>query len=119
LPEAAVPILTKRVIDPRFPAEFRTSVLQLLSRSQSVLGLEVLLGYAGGGKTLLGKPVLAPKSPEMLIALSGLARVWANERRAADLLARARKSEDPEIVAALTASQSHIVLSEMDDADDR
>lgn len=103
LPESAVPILAKRVIDPAFPPEFRTSALQLLARSSSVLALEALLRFALGGTTLLGKLKLAPKSPEMLIALSGLARSWASERRAAPLLALARESKDAEIAAAATA----------------
>lgn len=100
LPESAVPILAKRVVDPAFPPEFRTSALQLLARSSSVLALEALLRFALGGTTLLGKLKLAPKSPEMLIALSGLARSWATERRAAPLLALARESRDAEIAAA-------------------
>jgi hypothetical protein len=100
LPEAAVPILAKRVLDPAFPPEFRTSALQLLARSSSVLALESLLRYVSGGTTLLGKPKLAAKTPEMMIALSGLARTWPNERRAAPLIALARESKDRDIVAA-------------------
>jgi hypothetical protein len=113
-PEAAVPMLAKRVVDPKFPVEFRTSVVQLLARSQSLLALEVLLGYAAG-KTMLGKPTLAAKSPAMLIALSGLARMWPTERRAAEVLALARNSTDQEITDAVSASQARHVLPELED----
>ena len=118
LPEAAVPLLARRVADPTFPAQYRTSVLHLLARSQSVLALEVLLGFAVSGKTFLGKPALAPKSPEMLIAVSGLARMWSHDRRVADLLERARKSDDREITDALDASQLRAPVPEMEIADD-
>lgn len=100
MPESIVPILAKRVVDPDFPPEFRTSALFLLTRSSSVLALEALLRFALGGTTLLGKPKLANKSPEMLIAISGLSRVWPNERRAVGLIALARDSKDPEIAKA-------------------
>jgi hypothetical protein len=63
LPEAAVPILAKRVFETGFPPEFRTTVLQLLGRSTSVLALEALLRFVVGGTTLMGKPKLATKSP--------------------------------------------------------
>ena len=100
LPEAAVPILAKRVAEPDFPAEFRTAALQLLGRSNNILALEALLRFAMSGTTLLGKPKLANKSPEMLIALAGLARAWPNDRRAAPLIAAARESKDREIASA-------------------
>ena len=101
MPESVVPILARRVVDPSFPPEFRTSALQLIARSNSMLALESLLRYVMGGTTLLGKPKLAAKTPEMLIALAGLARSWQNERRAAPLIALARDSKDPEIANAV------------------
>jgi hypothetical protein len=104
MPESAVPLLAKRVIEPEFPPQFRTSALQLLARSNSVLALEALLRFAMTGTTLLGKPKLAPKSPEMLMALGGLARAWPNERRVTGLLSSARDSKDPDIIAAANAS---------------
>jgi hypothetical protein len=43
---------------------------------------------------------LAHKSPRMLAALSILFRSWAGDARVAAVLARARKSRDPEVRAA-------------------
>lgn len=105
MPESVVPILAKRVVDPNFPPEFRTSALQLLARSNSMLALESLLRFVMGGTTLLGKPKLAPKTPEMLIALSGLARSWSNERRAAPLIALAVDSKDADIANAVKRTE--------------
>lgn len=106
MPGAAVPVLAKRILDPDYPPEFRVLGLHLLARSGSVLALEALLHYAQSGRTLLGKPKLASKSPEMLAAVAGLARSWSSERRAAVLLEQARRSRDAEVVQATrTASE--------------
>lgn len=116
LPEAAVPILAKRVIENDFPPEFRPAALQLIGRSNSILALEALLRFAMGGTTLLGKPKLASKSPEMLISLSALARAWPNDRRAAPLLAAARDSKDRAVASAATPAR--VATSEGKDAFD-
>jgi hypothetical protein len=103
LPQSAVAGLAKRVTEADFPPEFRVMSLYLLGRSGNVAALDALLAYASGGKTLLGKVKLANKSPEMLAALSGLARSWSNERRARELLDVAEKSKDEQILNALNA----------------
>jgi hypothetical protein len=104
LPESAVPALARRALEPDFPPEFRVIALFLLGRSGSIHALEPLLAYVQGGRTLMGRPKLAPKSPEMLAALGGLARAWPNERRAAALLDLARQSKDEQILNALRAT---------------
>jgi hypothetical protein len=100
-PDVAVPVLAKRVAEPGFPPEFRMVALQLLARTRSMLALEALLRFVAGGTTLLGKPKLAAKSPEMLIALTWLARNYAADRRVAPLLAIARESKDRDIAGAV------------------
>ena len=118
MPEAAVPILSKRVTEPDFPAEYRPAALQLIGRSNNILALEALLRFAMGGTTLFGKPKLADKSPEMLISLSGLARTWPNDRRAGPLLATARESKDREIAAAAQIPTRGAAATESKDAFD-
>ena len=100
-PPSAVVALAKRVVESDFPPEFRVMSLYLLGRSGHAPALEALLAYAGGGKNLLGKPRLANKTPEMLAALSGLARAWPTERRSRELLDLALKSKDEQILNAL------------------
>ncbi len=100
LPDAGVPVLAKRILDPDFPPEFRVPSIQLLGRSKSLLALDSLLKYVSGGTTLLGKPKLAAKTPEMISALKGLARTWSSERRAKVLIELAAVSTDPQILAA-------------------
>jgi len=52
----------------------------------------------GAGRSgLFGRPRLAPKSPTMLAALSGLAHHWAHGRGVGAVLALALGSNDPDI----------------------
>ncbi|MEX0892737.1 MAG: hypothetical protein WEB88_11255 [Gemmatimonadota bacterium] len=104
-PEQAVPVLARRAVAPDFPPEYRVQSLYLLGRTNSALALEPLLRYAIGGKTLLGKPKLAQKSPELLAALRGLARSWQHDKRAAALLAQARKSADADVAGAASGTE--------------
>jgi len=106
LPAAAVPALARRLVDPDFPPEFRVLSINLLGRADSVLALEALLHFAQNGTTLLGKPRLAARSPEMLAAIGVIARSWSSERRAAALLAQAAKSKDPGIMEALRGTMA-------------
>jgi hypothetical protein len=78
----------------------RVPAVQLLGRSKSVLALDALLNYVDGGTTLFGKQKLAPKSPEMLAALKGLARTWPTDRRARAILNLAIASKDADTIAA-------------------
>jgi len=97
LPDAAVPTLTRRLTSGEFPPEFRVLALHLLGRTPSTLALDALLHFVQAGHSLVGRPKLAPKSAEMLAALSSLARRWPRERRAAPLLAAAAKSRDAQV----------------------
>ena len=101
LPETAVPVLAKRLSDSMFPPDLRVLGLYLLGRTRSVLALDTLLTHAQGGRSMLGRPKLAPKSPAMLAALGGLARSFPTERRAAALLDVARRSPDEQVRVAL------------------
>jgi len=100
LPDIAVPVLTKRLAAGDFPNELRVRALHLLGRKSSVLALEALLRHAQAGRTLLGKPRLAPPSPEVRAAVAGLARTWRHDRRAQAVLAVAARSRDSDIAKA-------------------
>jgi hypothetical protein len=106
LPDLAVPVLARRVTDPSFPADLRVLALHLLGRKKSTLALDALLHFAQGGRTLLGKPRLAGKSPEMVAAVAGLARGWRSDRRASVLLDAAGRSRDNEVSRAARYGQN-------------
>jgi hypothetical protein len=114
LPDVAVPVLAKRILEADFPPEFRIPSIQLLGRSKSVLALDSLLKFVAGGTTLMGKPKLAANTPEMVAALKGLARTWPHERRAKVLLELAVSSSDPQVSAAAQASTTE-PIREIDD----
>jgi hypothetical protein len=103
LPAGAVTVLARRVADADFPPEFRVMSLYLLGRTREPAARDALLAFAAGGRTLFGKPKLAHKSPEMLAALSGLARSWSADAGARGLLDVAAKSKDEQILNALRA----------------
>jgi hypothetical protein len=103
MPSAAVPLAIRCLDVAEFSPELRAQVLRAVRNVRTPEVLERLIGYAQAGKTLLGKPKLASKSPEMLSALSGLARNWSQHARVVPLLERARESGDPEILKAIHA----------------
>ena len=104
-PEAAVPLIAKRLTDP-LPSDLRVSLIRLLLGVRNSTALEALLKVASSGKTLFGKPRLAPKSPEMLAALAVLSATFAKEPRVAALVVRAKKSADAEIRSAAGTKDS-------------
>ena len=99
--DGVAPVLSKRVVEPDFPAELRGPALHVLARANSTVTLDAFLKFASSGTSLLGKPKLAAKSPEMLAALGGLARRWPTEKRAARIIEMAKASKDPDIINAV------------------
>ena len=104
VPETLVPILVNRVVLGDRSPEIRAFGIRSAGQSKSPLVLETLVGMTVTGKTIFGRPILAPKSMEVLAALGTLAQYWAEEPRAARILKAARRSKDPEVKAAGDAS---------------
>ena len=97
LPETLVPVLVTRVIKTARSPEIRALGARVLGNSTSTLALDVLIGLAIKGKSLLGRPRLGEKTPEVLASLHSLARAWPAEPRARAALAVAARSKDPEM----------------------
>lgn len=85
---------------PAASPDLRPLALKALGRSRNPAALPILLDVVQGGRTLLRRPKLSPKSREMLAALRALAEGWREDPRAAALLGRAAASGDPDIRAA-------------------
>jgi hypothetical protein len=100
VPEAAVPLIANRVADDSLPTDVRTPLVQALSGVRNPLALDGLLRLIVARRTFLGRPKLAPKSPELLAALTTLADTSSGDPRVRAVLERARTSADPEIRAA-------------------
>ena len=106
LPETLVPVLVTRVIKSARSPEIRALGVRALGNSASTLALDVLLGLAIQGKTLMGRPRLGEKSPEVLASLQALARTWPADPRARTALKLAARSKDPEMRSAASTELS-------------
>jgi len=98
-PLSAVPILQRRAADGTLGAEMIANIVAVVASVRRTEVLEWLMECAvGAGRSgLFGRPRLAPKSPTMLAALSGLAHHWAHGRGVGAVLALALGSNDPDI----------------------
>src|SRR5207237_1092405 len=61
-PDAAVPALAGRALDRGLPPDVRTLAVRALGYTRAPAALEVLLRLTSGGRTLLGREKLLPKS---------------------------------------------------------
>jgi hypothetical protein len=98
--ESAAALLVERIAtDPKRPSESRVLAIRILARSRTPEALQVLRDLVMHQRRWLGRR-LAPKSPELLAALIGLAGYWCEDPAAADALTRAQQHSDPDIRAA-------------------
>lgn len=105
-PPAVAELMLNRLSDGTLSVELRAAAIRGLRQVRSTRALETLLGSVSPGKTLLGRPKLAPKSPEFLAALTVLAEAWPGEERARVVLERAAASGDEEIRAAVRSGEA-------------
>ena len=96
-PEGLVPLVVSVAERASSPSELRVLAVRALGRSTSPRALQALLKLTDGGKTLFRRPKLPPKRPEVLAALTALAKGWSTHDRALEVLARAALSKDPDI----------------------
>ena len=95
-PPPVLPLVQRIATDPKRPSESRVLAIRVLARSGGSATPEVLRGLIMHPRRWLGRR-LAPKSPELLAALTGLSSYWAQDPAAAEVLAQAREHSDPDI----------------------
>ncbi|HEY6107357.1 MAG TPA: hypothetical protein VIV56_00505, partial [Gemmatimonadales bacterium] len=100
VPADAVPHVVAVVNNRTLPSDMRVPAIRMLGAARSPQALETLLALADGGRTLLGRRRLPPKSRELLTALAALASGWGTEPRAMEVLLVAAVSSDAQIRAA-------------------
>jgi hypothetical protein len=98
-PLSAVAILQRRVTEGTLDAELSSQAIAVIASVRTTEVLEWLMERAAGSSRprLFGRAGLAPKSPIMLAALTGLATHWARGRGVGAVLALALGSPDVEI----------------------
>jgi hypothetical protein len=100
-PPEALPLIKARIDRRDLDAPMRALGIRVLAGSKLPGMLEWLLAFTAAPKRLFGGAKLAPKSPELLAALTSLAMHWNADPRAAQVLAWAAKSPDGEIRTAI------------------
>ena len=98
-PPEAMSHLERIAGDPKRHAEARVLAIRAIARSGTHTALHLLRDLALPPRRWLRRR-LAPKSPELLAALAGMAVHWRQDPTAADVLTLAMQHSDPEIRAA-------------------
>jgi hypothetical protein len=89
--------IAELALEPSSDDEMRLLAVGALGRLRHSKALDALLALADGGRTLLGRRRLPPKSPVLLAVLRILAEIWAVELNAAAVVKLAAESPDQEL----------------------
>lgn len=100
-PADAIPLVERIAQDGRRPSEMRVLTIRILARARTPEALRVLVGQVLSRRRWFGRR-FAPKSPELLAAVTGLAYYWRHDPAAIEVLTQAQRHSDPEIRTAAT-----------------
>jgi hypothetical protein len=107
IPQECSPNLVHRVIalagDSALGQEIRFLAVTTLGRLRYDAARDALLRLADGGRSILRRPRLPPKTPVLLAVLRALHENWGDDPRAARVIAMAARSSDPEVRLAVTS----------------
>jgi hypothetical protein len=82
------------------PPDLRLLAIRVLGVARAPEAFEELVKLVDGGRTLLGRRRLLPRSRELVAAIAALASGWRAHPRTLELLALAAVSDDPDVRAA-------------------
>lgn len=99
-PPDAAPLLIRELEQGSRPGDVRVQIVRVLAAIRTPGARDCLLGRALARRRWLPWRRLAPKSPESLAAIAGLARQWRDDPAAAGVLRLAGRSADAEVRAA-------------------
>jgi hypothetical protein len=103
-PPEVIPILVNRLSDETADPQLRALTIKVFGTSRTPEALQAALGFALAPKKLFRRTRLAPKSPEMLAAISVLGTQWPDDPRAREVTKLARGSRDPDIRSMATTT---------------
>ncbi len=83
--------------NPKMSDDLRVLAARALARCREGIARDALLKLVDGGKTLLGRPRLAPPTPLCVAAVRALAEGWAKDPAASAALQLAAASPDPDL----------------------
>jgi hypothetical protein len=100
------PQFIDRVIDLALASDLgedsRLLAVNALARERREDVLDALLQLSVGGRSLLGRTRLSPKTPVLVAVIRALSTTWSHEPRAAGVIAAAARSSDPELRQAVS-----------------
>lgn len=105
-PASAVSAIVRLATDPTGPSERRLIAIRVLGGLRAPPACAALLQMTDGGRTILRRRRLPPKSLELLAALAALAAGWRRDPRARAVLGLAASSKDPDIRRAAHPSEA-------------
>lgn len=103
-PMEAAPLLVDQLESHAQPADLRLLLVRVLAMLPSTAARDCLVRRVQGRRRWMLWRRLAPKSPEMVAAVAGLAGRWGVDPAAANVLRLARSSRDAEVRAAAGAA---------------
>jgi len=101
-PPRAAKTLLGRADDNGLSADLRALGIRAASSDRSPSTLAFLIARTTGKRRFLRRQALAPATPEMLAALTGLVTHWSADPSAQEIIAVAAKSTDKEIRGTVT-----------------
>ena len=103
-PASVVPVILRRLSDRELASELRALAIRVLAVSKARAALDYLIDLTVRRRRFWGRR-LAPKSPEVLAALGGLAQHWAQDSKAKGVIALAARSSDIEMRTAVATTE--------------
>jgi hypothetical protein len=100
VPAGALPRVIMLATGREGPMDLRLQAIRVLGAARTPEAFAELVKLVDGGRTLLGKRKLLPRSRELVAAVAALATGWRDEPRALELLALAAVSDDADLRAA-------------------
>lgn len=96
-PPSFVSLVALAATNPQNPDELRVHAVRALGQSRERAALDTLLRLVDGGKSVLGKSKLAPRTAVVVAAVRALAVTWGHDSRAREMLSLALFSADPDL----------------------
>jgi hypothetical protein len=106
VPPVALPRIISLATSRQGPADLRLLAIRVLGAARAPEAFEELVKLVDGGRTLLGRRRLLPRSRELVAAVAALATGWRSHPRSLELLALAAVSDDPDVRAATDPAES-------------
>jgi hypothetical protein len=103
-PPQALPFVERQLGDRNHPPELRTLLIRAVGAIPAPVACEWLVERCLTRRVLLPGKRLAPKSPDLVAAVTALALRWSQDPRAAEVLRLAARSRDAELQSAATAA---------------